>query len=286
MSKPVLPYLETMITQACNLACLGCTNFSDVSHSGYVSVQQGRTDLEQWLSVLDIQHFGIIGGEPLINPEWRQWISMVRTLMPESRILFVTNGLLLHRHADIMEFFHDIGNIVLKISVHVANDELEHTILNLQRSHNWQPVHEYGLDRWLGANQVRLQIKRPDTFVKTYQGNYSNMLPWHSEPAEAFELCVQQQCPLLYQGRIYKCSTAALTPGMVARMAPHNLAAWQPYQSTGVAPHDSPEVIQHFVNDFGHANPMCAQCPSSKHLEGQVDHGQHVSFKAKSLSAV
>jgi len=275
-----------MLTQSCNLSCQGCTNFSDVAHSGYVSAEQGRHDILRWLQVLDIEHFGLIGGEPLINPQWRSWVEMVRQELPRSRILFVTNGLLLAKHPDILDFFQEIGNIVLKITVHVKNDALEQTIARLRQGANWQPVHEYGIDRWLGPNDVRLQIKRPDTFLKTYQGTYDNMLPWHSRPAEAFDICVQQHCPLLYQGRIYKCSTAALTPAMVQRMAPQNMPAWAPYASAGVSPDDDGEIIRDFIEDFGRPNQICGQCPSQHHEQGHIHHLSHVSFKAKNLSVV
>ena len=96
--KQVLPFLETMITQTCQLSCLGCTNYSDLRHSGYIKWKDGKRDLEQWLERIDIPDFGIMGGEPLINPEVIQWLIGVRELMPDSQIRFTTNGLLkIHR---------------------------------------------------------------------------------------------------------------------------------------------------------------------------------------------
>ena len=67
--KLVLPFLETMLTQACNLSCTGCTNYSDLRYSGYVKWADGKRDLEQWLDRIDIPDFGLMGGEPLMNPE-------------------------------------------------------------------------------------------------------------------------------------------------------------------------------------------------------------------------
>ena len=43
--KPTLPFLETMITQVCNLSCEGCTNYSDLEHKGYVKWKDGKRDL-------------------------------------------------------------------------------------------------------------------------------------------------------------------------------------------------------------------------------------------------
>jgi hypothetical protein len=52
--RPQLPFLETMITQVCNLSCHGCTNFSDLTHSGYVSWNQGKQWVESWIEHIDI----------------------------------------------------------------------------------------------------------------------------------------------------------------------------------------------------------------------------------------
>ena len=132
-SKPCLPFLETMITQICNLSCEGCTNYSDLSHSGYVSWHQGRKQLESWLQRLDISDFGIMGGEPLINPKWRDWILGVRELMPQSQIRFTTNGLLLHKAPDILDLLESVGNIVFKITVHVRSRDLEGKISDIMK---------------------------------------------------------------------------------------------------------------------------------------------------------
>jgi organic radical activating enzyme len=103
-----LPFLETMITQSCNLSCLGCTNYSDLRHAGYVPWSQGKQQIQAWLDRINIQEFGIIGGEPLINPEWREWVSGSRELMPEAQLRFTTNGLLLDRVPDMIDFFESI----------------------------------------------------------------------------------------------------------------------------------------------------------------------------------
>ena len=115
--KPVLPFLETMATQVCNLSCAGCTNYSDLTHQGYVRWRDMERDLRTWLEVIDIPDFGIMGGEPLINPEIREWLRGVRRLMPQSQIRFTTNGLLLNRHFDVLDVAHEIGNTVFKIPI-------------------------------------------------------------------------------------------------------------------------------------------------------------------------
>lgn len=261
--KPHLPFVETMITQVCNLSCQGCTNYSDLKHTGYVNWARGQQDLQQWLEVLDIGEFGIMGGEPMINPEWREWIAGVRSMMPTRRIRFTTNGLLLHRAPDILDFLQDLGNITFKITVHVNDPELEQTIVRLQNQVSWQQVHEFGISRLAGPHGLRLQINRPTQFLKPFRNSYDNMAPWNSLPEDAFAACCQQTCPLLYQGRIYKCSTVALLQDTLNRFCRPNYQEWQRYLNPGISTNSTAEEIKEFVDNFGRAHAQCAQCPTS-----------------------
>lgn len=264
--KPHLPFVETMITQVCNLSCQGCTNYSDLKHTGYVTWAQGQQDLQQWLRVLDIGEFGIMGGEPMINPEWQEWLQGARAVLPTQRIRFTTNGLLLHRAPDILDLLQDLGNITFKITVHVDDAALEHTILRLQQQLDWDQVTEFGINRLAGPRGLRLQINRPTHFLKTFQHSYHNMAPWHSLPADAFAACCQQTCPLLYQGRIYKCSTSALLQSTLDRFGRPNDSEWGKYLEVGIGVDSSRSEILQFVDNFGQAHAQCGQCPGTRTL--------------------
>jgi len=268
-----------MITQACNLACLGCTNYSDLTHRGYVSWSQGSIWLEAWLERMDIPDFGIIGGEPLINPQWRDWIMGVRSLMPTAQIRLTTNGLLLHQYPDIIDTLIDIGNVSFKISVHVQDAALEDFINDIMQRYQWQPVIEHGISRFSTHNRVRLHIKRPDTFVKTYRNHYADMMPWHSDPDEAFACCVQQTCPLLHQGKIYKCSTSGLLSDVLARFGNPNLDQWHQYLEPGIAADCTDSILRKFIDNFGRPHAQCGQCPSAQHKDAHLDHLTWVTQK-------
>jgi organic radical activating enzyme len=278
-SIPVLPFLETMITQACNLSCQGCSNYSDIKHSGYVSWQDGKSQLEHWLEKITIPDFGIIGGEPLINPQWKEWIVGVRELMPNTQIRFTTNGLVLDRAPDLFDVCRYVGNIVLKISVHVDDAKLEHYIEQIYNSAQWESVLEHGIRRYRTDNNVRFQVNRPDKFLKTYQGSYENMRPWNSNPEQSFDLCIQQNCPLLYNGKIYKCSTAGLLLPLLNRFGNPNIDQWLPYLDSGISVTDSDTKIKDFLDNFGKFSTICKQCPSTN--DASIDHHSTVVFKSK-----
>jgi organic radical activating enzyme len=263
MSKPILPFLETMITQVCNLSCQGCTNYSDLKHSGFVTWEQGQQWIKNWLNIVDIPDFGVIGGEPLINPELDQWMLGLRTLMPDSQLRLTTNGLLLHKWPDLLPMLNDIGNCVFKITVHVDDTELEQLIKEIFSKYHWETVAEHGIKRWRTGNNLRFQINRPQTFLKSYQGMYHNMSPYHSQPSDAFAACVQKTCPLLYQGKIYKCSTSALLLDTLDRFDRPNWQEWSPYIESGISPESPTHTVLEFLNNFGQPHQQCAQCPGS-----------------------
>jgi organic radical activating enzyme len=277
--KPVLPFVEIMVTQACNISCAGCTNYSDLPHSGYLTWDQGRAQIEPWLERVDIPDFGILGGEPLMNPKIRDWIRGLRELMPTSQIRFTTNGLLLERNFDIVDLLADIGNCVFKIAVHENNDALENIIQRVQDRFTWEPVVEYGVSRLKTKNNMRFHVRRPDKFYKTFIGTYENMKPHDNDPNEAFDVCCQQTCPLLYNGSIYKCSTSGLLKDTLLKFNNPNIEQWSQYLIDGLSPDCTVAELSEFLNNFGKPNKLCRMCPTKNDLESVLIHLDNVSRK-------
>lgn len=277
--KPVLPFAEIMVTQACNLSCLGCTNYSDIAHKGYLTWEQGRQEIEPWLERVEITDFGLIGGEPLLNPEIRQWLAGTRKLLPDAQIRFTTNGLLLEKNLDILDLCYEIGNVVFKITKHVNDKHLVNLIDKIFSKFKWEPVIEFGINRWCTGNNLRLQINTPSIFVKTFIGNYENMQPHRSDPTAAFKICCQQTCPLLYKGKLYKCSTTALLHDILLRFDNPNNTEWQPYLNTGLEADCDDFQLNAFIENFGQPHSMCSQCPTQEDRSSHLVHFDHVRFK-------
>lgn len=279
--KPVLPFLETMATQACNLSCLGCTNYSNLPFKGYVSWSQAKSWLEPWLERIDIAEFGIIGGEPLLNPEIKSWLYGCRELLPTQQLRFTTNGLLIKSTDELLKICDDIGNIVFKITVHVDDHKLEEKIKEIFESRPWKLVTEHGIQRWALPNGVRFQVNRPQQFVMTYRGPLSGMMPHHSNPSKAFDLCIQKTCPLLWNGKIYKCSTAGLIKDALDKANATTKQHWKNFIDPGITPESRIEDIEKFIDNFGKPNSICAQCPQdSKFL---IPHATSVFLKNRRL---
>jgi MoaA/NifB/PqqE/SkfB family radical SAM enzyme len=262
-----------MASYACNLSCQGCTNYSDLNLRGNVPWDTCKTWLEQWLERIDIQDFGIIGGEPLANPKISQWITGVRELMPKAQIRFTTNGLLLDKKFEIVEQLHSIGNSVFKISIHQNSKKIENIVEKIFQTYNFELVEEFGIQRYKTSNNFRFQINRPTTFIKSFKNDYQNMLPHSNNPADAFDICVQKTCPLLYKGKIYKCSTSGMLNDILVKFKRDNLSEWKYYKKyKGISVTDDIEVIDTFIKNFGKPEGVCSMCPSSHDHESVLDH--------------
>jgi organic radical activating enzyme len=284
MTKPSLEFLEIMLTSACNLSCRGCTTFSDLKHQGYIPWTQGKSWLEAWIPRLDLQAVGIIGGEPLMNPDIQEYIQGIRDLLPNAQIRMVTNGLLLEKHFDIVDLLDSVGNAVLKISHHVDTPELTNIINRVMQYKPWTPINEFGINRFIAPSGLRFQIARPEQFFKTFRNEYENMMPHSNHPVDAFELCVQKRCPMLLDGKIWKCGTLALTPRVLQRMGSPNIENWLPYIDPGLDANCNEKELEAFVANFGKPNKLCAQCPSGQDTESLIDHRSTVVFKKASMN--
>lgn len=279
-NKLTIPFLETMITYACNLSCAGCTNYSDYNMKGSVKWSEGKNWLEKWNERVEIPDFGIMGGEPTLNPECESWIYGVRQILPNSQIRFTTNAVTFLDNPDVLDWCIEVGNSVFKFTIHQDLPYVQDSIDYVFRKFNWKPVTEHGINRWTGPNGTRFQINAPQKFYKTYRGTYGNILPHNSNPRDAFDMCVQQTCPLLYNGKIYKCSSIALLNRVLSDWNQPVTAEWKPYTDyNGISLNSSDNEVKQFINNFAKPHKICQMCPSSKDSNSIIDHKSNVINK-------
>ena len=275
-----LPYLEFMVMRNCNLSCAGCTTFSDFVHpSTYPTVEEIISDLKLWSTRINFDHLGTMGGEPLLNPHIENLLIKIREEFPTVTIRFVTNGLLLEKHKSIIDRMYELGNVILKISKHVKDERIKNIVKYIMNRYDWEPVTEFHIHRWLTTNNFRFQINSPEKFFRTFKGTYYNMLPHNSNPAEAFDLCVQKTCPLLYDKKLYKCGTLALTQDILKKNNQLDKQEWLPYLNKGIDFNASDIELEKWINNFGKPNPLCRQCPTINDKNSIIDHRKNVVFK-------
>jgi organic radical activating enzyme len=91
-----LEYVEFYITNHCNFDCDGCNRFNNYNFRGHQRWKDHAETYKAWSKRLDINKIGILGGEPMMNPDYMDWITGVHELWPNSKILFYTNGSLIN----------------------------------------------------------------------------------------------------------------------------------------------------------------------------------------------
>jgi len=282
VTKIRILYAESIVTQVCNLVCTGCSTYSDLPHKGYKTWDTGKEEILPWLERVKFEHYGIMGGEPLINPRIKDWLVGIRELMPETTIRFPVNGTLLHKHYDLIDLLHELGNVIFKITVHKDDIQTEKNIKYVFDRFNWESIHEFGVDRYKTTNNFKFQINKPKEFFMTFKNKYKNAEPYNSNPEDAFEVCHQKQCPLLHNGRIYKCSTSGLMEGVLEKFNNPNYDKWAPYwnnnKNGSIGLNSCDREIDAFVSNIEKPHTTCQQCPSERDLI-RINHLQSVEFR-------
>lgn len=112
--------IEFYITNVCNFNCTGCNRFNNINFSGHQRWEDYRATYEKWATHLTFDSFTILGGEPMTNPDYLDWLSGVHKLWPDAKGSFLTNG---HYLTASNQALYDIlqnsnGNITLDIGLH------------------------------------------------------------------------------------------------------------------------------------------------------------------------
>jgi organic radical activating enzyme len=119
MSLMNLSYAEFYITNVCNLNCPNCNRFNNFSFSGHSSWEEYKEHYSKWAKILKIDEIGILGGEPMLNPDFMSWLRGIRDLWPKSKINVITNGTQLNKFPDFYDYVSkNSKHIKIKISYH------------------------------------------------------------------------------------------------------------------------------------------------------------------------
>ncbi len=178
-------YAEMSIVDFCNLNCKGCNHYSPIFDKKYPDIEIRMRDIKKISELYDrVIEFGLIGGEPLLNPQIKEYIQQTRQLLPNTEIQMVTNGLLIpNLDHDILKCMSD-NKITIAISEYIPTMKIIEKITNTLRNHNIDYV----------LKPAMFKEKFYKTLSLKSDSNYSKK-------------CISQGCINICDGRIAKCPT-------------------------------------------------------------------------------
>lgn len=191
----MLQKIDIHLTDHCNLNCKGCTHFSPLAEPFYLSVDNFERDLGRlsYLTNGEIEQIFLLGGEPLLHPKLTEFFPIARTLFPKSKLIIITNGILLCKQDD--NFWQACKRNDIQIWVSVYN-------LSIDQKTPEQKAREYGV--FLGYTSTGNDDKNRRNWTKCKLdldgGQY-----W----IDSFEHCSVKNCVTLKKGKLYTCCTLA-----------------------------------------------------------------------------
>ena len=270
MSKIKIPYVEFYIINTCNLACPGCNRFNDYNFTGYQRWNDYADVYRQWAEQVDIGSIGILGGEPLLNPTFMDWVQGVNQLWPNKKIRIITNGFRLDRQADLYAVLEKHRNIELWVGIHNKQhkQEIVHQVQDFSQAPHTvsfnidNPYQQYMIIT--DARGVRIKIEYNWWFHQGAIVKTDGALSLHqSNVVQAHDICHMKTCHHFIRGELYKCGVVAVLPEFDQQ---HSLTlssedrelmlSYRPLKIT-----DSDVVKQQFVSNLTQPIDQCRFCP-------------------------
>lgn len=114
-----LSYAEFYVTNVCNLSCENCNRYNNFAFAGHQSWDAYADQYAEWAKIIDIEMICILGGEPMLNPDFIKWVQGISELWPNSFIRIATNGTQLDRWPELYSILEKSeGRIYLEVNHH------------------------------------------------------------------------------------------------------------------------------------------------------------------------
>ena len=179
----VLPRLEMHIADHCNLNCKGCTHYAPLFEKKLPDRNEVIFGLKMLVEKLsNIAVLSILGGEPFLNPEIQLYIKEIRSILPNTYIQIVTNGLLIPFLGDeVLKCIAD-NNVLVRISEYKPTvslrDRIEKKLRQYKITYRIQPYDD------------------KQKFVKPLSLSENSIYP---------KKCISNGCVNIWNGKIARC---------------------------------------------------------------------------------
>lgn len=182
-----LERVEIHVTNHCNLNCLACAHFSNISQEYNIKIEDFEKDISTLVKKVNYKILNILGGEPLLHPNIDILCEKAREICPDKIITLNTNGILLPNMKK--SFWQSLkkNNILIRLSIYPYTIKQGRKLIELILKND---IKIYGL--WDGR---KFYLRKS----KYYQDNIENI--WKN--------CDAKICNQIYKGKLYICPTSA-----------------------------------------------------------------------------
>lgn len=181
----ILPHIEFHISDKCNLNCKGCTHFSPLFDTLGASLEERIEDIKKVKKIFDhVFRLDILGGEPLLNTELKQYVLELKKLLPDTFIQIFTNGILIPTLSD------DVLNCIRDNDIAISISE-------------YYPTHQMidKITTKLDKYNIRYKVVEFDKKQK-----FNKPISTSSDTKYPFK-CISDGCVTVADGKIAKCPT-------------------------------------------------------------------------------
>ena len=232
---PRLHRLVVHITDHCNLDCRGCSHFSNIAEPSFANPAQLDREFARLAELVEITELYLLGGEPLLHPEVLKFVRSARRHFPASKIILLSNGILLPRMEP--EFWRVLG----EERITLMYDDYP---IRLQIERIAQLARENGVIVELAEHDDAF-LKLPIDFEGT------------QDPANSFARCrMNMNCPILRNGRLYPCAYIAYIDLFEKRFGVEGL---QPADEDSISIFDTDDAYR-LMDFLLHPVPWCSHC--------------------------
>lgn len=182
-----LGYCEFYITNVCNLNCTNCNRYNNFAFAGHDTWANHQNLYQQWAKILTSRRIGILGGEPLLNPDFFNWLHGIAELWPQSEIDIITNGTQMSRWPTLYQELRKYTPRV-KIEVNWHNAEQQNQLYQ-------------SLERFLVAPIIKQDVTPIDEWQERYAVVRDPSWPDCATPKDFYDLplSIQQECLEVHQ---------------------------------------------------------------------------------------
>ena len=280
-----LKYSEFYITNVCNQNCTGCNRYNNYAFKGHYLWEDHKEDYIKWSKLVDIELIGILGGEPLGNPDFLNWLHGIAELWPNADITIVTNGTYFDQWPNLYEELSQYGNrILIEVSHHTPGSwihaiESHPRVLKQLKSNvpstlpdKRNPGYQHPL-QYKDRTGITLQLMQEWIFGQSslIRNELTNELTFHdSNPDEAADVCAfhEHGCHHFIEGKLYKCGPVGLMPEFmqqykvtVTEKQQQLINDYKPAEADWTE-----EDLTQFIDNLNNkvVIPQCSLCPSNQ----------------------